>query len=461
MAQQLYEGLPVGEEGSVGLITYMRTDSTNIAEVAQAEARGFIVEKYGPDFVPPTPRVFKAKAKGAQEAHEAIRPTSVRREPSKIKQYLSPEQFKLYDLIWKRFLASQMAAAIMDTTSVDIKAGKEGGEMPYLFRATGSVVKFAGFMIVYTEGRDEDEVVEDEEGKKALPPLTVDEMLDLLALDPEQHFTQPPPRYTEATLIKALEEYGIGRPSTYAPILSTIQDRGYVERIEGRRLVPTEIGFIVNDKLVAHFPEIVDVGFTAHMEEDLDRVASGEEEWVPVIREFYGPFAGMLQLAQDNMEVTTIPVEMTDQICEKCGSPMVIKRGRYGRFIACSAFPKCHNAKSITVPTGAYCPDCGGEIVEKLTRRKRLFFSCSNYPECKFATWNRPIPVRCPNCGGLVTEVGKGQPGYVCTKCATTYEDMAAIEAAPKNAALVSAPTAESTALPSTSTAPATTDGEQ
>jgi len=422
VAQQLYEGLPVGEEGSVGLITYMRTDSTNIAEVAQAEARAFIAEKYGPDFVPPTPRQYKTKAKGAQEAHEAIRPTSVRREPAKIKEYLTPEQFKLYDLIWKRFVASQMSAAVMDTTSVDIMAGKQGGEMPYLFRATGSTVKFPGFMIVYTEGRDEDAVEEDDEGKRALPPLTVDELLDLLALDPQQHFTQPPPRYTEATLIRALEEYGIGRPSTYAPILSTIQDRGYVERIEGRRLMPTEIGFLVNDLLVKHFPEVVDVGFTAHMEEDLDRVASGDAEWVPVMREFYAPFARTLALADKNMEMVTIPVETTDQVCEKCGSPMVIKRGRFGKFIACSAFPKCRNAKSITIPTGAYCPQCGGEIVEKTTRRKRIFYSCGNYPACTFALWNKPIPAHCPTCGGLVTEAGKNQQGYVCTKCGSTYE---------------------------------------
>jgi len=428
VAQQLYEGLPIGDEGSIGLITYMRTDSTNIAEVAQAEARGYIVEKYGPDFVPPVPRQYKTKAKGAQEAHEAIRPTSVHREPNKIKQFLTPEQFKLYDLIWKRFVASQMAAAIMDTTSVDIKAGKAESDMPYLFRATGSIVKFPGFMIVYTEGRDEDEIeAEDEEGKKALPPLTVQEMLDLLALYPEQHFTQPPPRYTEATLIKALEEYGIGRPSTYAPILSTIQDRGYVERIEGRRLKPTEIGFLVNDLLVKHFPEVVDVGFTAHMEEDLDRIASGEEEWVPVLREFYEPFAATLSAADQNMEMVTIPVETTDQVCEKCGSPMVIKRGRFGKFLACSAFPKCRNAKSITVPTGAKCPECGGELVEKTTRRKRIFYSCANYPECKFATWNRPVPTPCPACGGLVTEAGKGQYGYVCTKCGTTFEDLAAL----------------------------------
>jgi DNA topoisomerase-1 len=425
LAQALYEGLPVGGEGPVGLITYMRTDSTNVAESAQAEARAYIAQRYGSDFVPPTPRVYKTKAKGAQEAHEAIRPTSVLREPQAIKQYLEPDQFKLYDLIWKRFVASQMAAAIMDTTSVDIAANTSSlvprpSSPDYLFRATGSVVKFPGFMIVYTEGKDEAEVPEaDEEGKRALPPLTIGELLDLLGLYPEQHFTQPPPRYTEATLIRALEEQGIGRPSTYAPILSTIQDRGYVERLEGRRLKPTEIGFLVNDLLVKHFPEIVDVGFTAHMEEDLDRIASGEAEWVPVLRDFFSPFSETLTAAEKNMEKVTIPVEETDEVCEKCGAPMVIKRGRYGRFVACSAFPKCRNARSITVSTGVQCPECKeGNLVEKTTRRKRIFYSCSRYPECKFAVWNKPVPVPCPACGGLLTEAGKKDGGkYVCASC--------------------------------------------
>jgi len=432
IAQALYEGLPVGGEGPVGLITYMRTDSTNVAESAQAEARAYIAQRYGSDFVPPTPRVYKTKAKGAQEAHEAIRPTSVLREPQAIKQYLEADQFKLYDLVWKRFVASQMAAAIMDTTSVDIAANTSSlvprpSSPDYLFRATGSVVKFPGFMIVYTEGKDEAEVpAEDEEGKRALPPLTSGELLDLLGLYPEQHFTQPPPRYTEATLIRALEEQGIGRPSTYAPILSTIQDRGYVERLEGRRLKPTEIGFLVNDLLVKHFPEIVDVGFTAHMEEDLDRIASGETEWVPVLRDFFAPFSETLTAAEKNMESVTIPVEETDEVCEKCGAPMVIKRGRYGRFVACSAFPKCRNARSITVSTGVKCPECKeGDLVEKTTRRKRIFYSCSRYPECKFAVWNKPVPVPCPSCGGLLTEAGKKDGGkYVCASCGNVVEQL-------------------------------------
>jgi len=428
VAQQLYEGLPVGEEGSVGLITYMRTDSTNVAEVAQKEALAYIGEKFGPAYVPPTPRVYKTRSKGAQEAHEAIRPTSVSREPAKIKDYLTPEQFKLYDLIWKRFVASQMAAAIMDVTSVDIAAGAPGAlrstPPEFLLRATGSVVKFPGFMAVYVESKDEPGE-EDEAGKHTLPPLDVNENLDLLGVYPEQHFTQPPPRYTEATLVKALEEQGIGRPSTYAPILSTIQERGYVERIEGRRLIPTEIGYIVNDLLVAYFPEVVDVGFTAQMEEELDQIATGDKEWVPVLRDFFEPFSKTLAIADEKMPPTLIPVEETDQVCEKCGSKMVIKRGRFGKFLACSAFPKCRNARSIVVGTGVACPECKqGELVEKRSRRKRIFYSCSRYPDCKYAVWNKPVPTPCPACGGLMTESNKkGEAGrLVCTACGNVIE---------------------------------------
>ena len=446
VAQGLYEGLEVGEEGNVGLITYMRTDSTNIAAVAQQEARRYITEKYGTDSYPGTPRVFKGKAKGAQEAHEAIRPTSVFREPQKIKEYLAPDQFKLYDLIWKRFVASQMAAAVMDTTSVDIRADTTPGnaQPEFLFRATGSVLKFAGFMIVYTEGRDEAEVAEaaDEEGKKQLPSLVNLEPLDLLGLFPEQHFTQPPPRFTEATLIRALEEAGIGRPSTYAPTLSTIQDRGYVERIEGRRLKPTEIGFITNDLLVKHFPEIVDVGFTAGMEAQLDDIASGQRQWVPMMRAFYDPFKGMLDRAEIEMEPVTVPVETTDIVCEKCGALMVIKRGRFGRFLACPAFPKCRNSRSITVGTGVPCPECKqGELVEKKTRRKRIFYSCGRFPDCKFAVWNRPVAVPCPNCGGLLTESTKKDGGkYVCHTCGSVLDELPALPPLLEGAALPPGP---------------------
>lgn len=421
VAQQLYEGLPIGDEGSVGLITYMRTDSTNVAEVAQGEALDYIGQKFGDRYVPPKLWTYKTKTKGAQEAHEAIRPTSVFREPAAIRQYLTSDQYRLYDLIWKRFVASQMASAILDTVSVDIAADSrvspvDNANATYGLRSTGSRVKFPGFMQVYMEQRDEDEVAE-EEAEKMLPPLTIGEMLNLCGVFPEQHFTQPPPRYTEATLVRALEEKGIGRPSTYAPILSTIQERGYVEQIEGRRLVPTELGFIVNDLLVKHFPEVMDVGFTAEMESRLDEVASGEKNWVRVLQEFYEPFRATVEAARKNMEPTTIPVEMTDQICEKCGSPMVIKRGRYGKFLACSAFPKCRNAQPILAPTGAKCPECGGNLVEKRTRRKRAFYSCANYPDCKFATWNKPLPQPCPHCGGLLTEKPKAPRVAVCAKC--------------------------------------------
>lgn len=419
VAQQLYEGVNLGAEGSVGLITYMRTDSTNLAAAAVAQAREFIAGRYGPEYVPPKPRVYKTKAKGAQEAHEAVRPTHMGREPESIKGFLSPDQYRLYRLIWQRAIASQMAAAIMDSTSVDVVAGPEGGEKPYLFRATGSAVKFPGFMVVYTEGKDEGQA-EEEEGK-TLPPLVEGELLDLIQLLPEQHFTQPPPRYTEATLVKALEEYGIGRPSTYAPTLSTIQDRGYVERVD-KKLVPTEIGFLVNDMLVEHFPEIVDVGFTAEMEEDLDEIARGERQWVPVLREFYGPFEKSLRLAEKRMGTVELKPEETGELCEQCGKPLVIKYGRFGKFIACSGYPQCRNAKSLAIKIGVKCPECGGEMVEKKTRRKRVFYSCGNYPRCTFAVWQRPVPTPCPSCGGMMTL--NGAKGTRCTKCEAEFEAM-------------------------------------
>ncbi|MBI4317365.1 MAG: type I DNA topoisomerase [Chloroflexi bacterium] len=418
VAQGLYEGVNVGGEGAVGLITYMRTDSTNIAASAQAEARGYIAQRFGASYVPEKPRVYKTKSKGAQEAHEAVRPTSITRDPESIKHFLAPEQYKLYRLIWQRMLASQMASAIMDTTSVDILAGRVVNNMPYLFRATGSTVKFPGFMIVYKESKDEGEV-EEEEAKKVLPPLAQGEELDLLKLVPEQHFTSPPPRYTEATLVKALEEYGIGRPSTYAPTLSTIQDRGYVERID-KRLKATEIGTIVNDLLVKHFPEIVDTGFTAHMEEELDEIAAGERSWVPVIREFYDPFSATVVRADSEMERVELKPEPAGEDCEKCGQPMLIKFGRYGKFIACSGYPKCRNAKSFAIKIGVNCPECGGELVEKKTRRKRIFFSCGSYPKCTFGVWNRPLPNPCPSCGGLLTINGKN--AVTCTKCGEVSE---------------------------------------
>jgi DNA topoisomerase-1 len=360
----------------------------------------------------------------------------VRREPEAIKKYLTRDQYRLYDLIWKRFVASQMAPAIYDTISVDVAADSRwqvadgavavpddqlseiGGKPEYLFRASGSRVKFPGFLVVYEEAKDEDAVPDEGEGK-ILPPLSKGEILDLLRLCPQQHFTQPPPRYTEATLVRTLEEYGIGRPSTYAPIISTIQNRGYVERVN-RHLQPTEIGFTVNDLLVKYFPGIVDVGFTARMEEDLDLIASGKRRWVPVLRDFYGPFEKTLQHAEKHMENLDLGEQPTGEVCEKCGHPMIVKWGRYGKFIACSNYPACRNTKPFQVKIGVACPQCGGDLVEKKTRRRRVFYGCSNYPECEFASWKRPLPQPCPACGGLLVEAGKEQAK--CIQCEEQVE---------------------------------------
>ena len=437
IAQQLYEGMEIGDEGLVGLITYMRTDSVNVAEAAQEEARAYIAEKYGDKFRPTKPRRYKTKTKGAQEAHEAIRPTSVRREPKAIKKYLTRDQYRLYDLIWKRFLASQMSSTILDTISVDVVADSKlqiadselmvitGDQLSaishkpdYLFRATGSSIRFPGFLVIYEEAKDEDEAPEEGEGK-ILPPLSTGELLDLLRLLPEQHFTKPPPRYSEATLVKTLEEYGIGRPSTYAPIISIIQTRGYVER-EDKRLIPTELGFIVNDILVKHFPDIINVDFTARMEEDLDLIASGEREWVPVLQEFYGPFEKAVKQAERTMENVDLGPQYTGEMCEKCGHPMIVKFGRHGKFIACSNFPECRNTKSYQIKTGVACPECGGDLVEKRSRKGRIFYGCSSYPECEFATWNQPLPQPCPSCGGLLAAAGKDRAK--CVKCEEVVE---------------------------------------
>lgn len=346
IAQQLYEGLSVGEEGVTGLITYMRTDSTRVAESAIKETRTYIREKYGAEFLPSRPRLFAKKAKGAQEAHEAIRPTKVSREPNLIKPYLTPDQAKLYELIWKRMVASQMADALFDTTTIEIEAKEPREGRSYILKATGSIPHFLGFLILYSEGRDE--VESEEEGKAPLPALAEGEELRFLDLFPEQHFTQPPPRYNEATLVKALEEKGIGRPSTYAPIISTLQERGYVERKEGR-FHPLELGLVVNDLLVGHFSEIVNIDFTARMEEQLDEIARGEENWVGVIREFYTPFDGMLQKAFVQIPKVKVADEPTDEICPQCGRAMVIRMGRYGKFIACSGYPKCKTTKSLNM----------------------------------------------------------------------------------------------------------------
>ena len=346
VAQQLYEGLSLGPEGEVGLITYMRTDSTRVADLAIQETRHYVAEKYGAEFLPSKPRLFTRKAKGAQEAHEAIRPTKAEREPDSVKPYLNADQAKLYRLIWERMVASQMAAAVFDTTAVDIEAREPREGKVYILKATGSILHFPGFLVLYSEGKDEAEGVE--EAGAGLPPLDEAEQLRLLDIFPEQHFTQPPPRFNEATLVKALEERGIGRPSTYAPIISTLRRRNYVERKRDGRFYPLEIGFVVNDLLVQHFPNIVDIGFTAKLEEQLDEIARGERGWVGAISEFYVPFEETLRKANANIVKVKQADEPTDEVCPQCGRPMVIRAGRFGKFLACSGFPKCKTTRSLT-----------------------------------------------------------------------------------------------------------------
>jgi DNA topoisomerase-1 len=427
VAQQLYEGLPLGEEGSVGLITYMRTDSTNVSPLAQEEARRFIAQAYGEHLLPPEPPVYKTRARIAQEAHEAIRPTSVFRTPESVKPYLDRDQYRLYELIWKRFIASQMAPAILDTMTVEIVAVPRAliadGEIPlealenprYLFRATGSAIRFPGFLVVYEEAREEDvKPEEEEEGGGLLPPLEPNERLRLWRVLPEQHFTQPPPRYTEASLIKTLEELGIGRPSTYAPILSTLFQRGYVERVD-KRLVPTPLGITVTDLLVQHFPDIMDVNFTARMEEDLDRIAAGEEDWVEVLRRFYGPFEQRLQEALARIQKVSLDHEVLYEQCPECGAPLQIRYGRFGKFVGCTRFPECRYTRPFFNKLGVPCPQCGGELLEKKSKRGRTFYGCSNWPTCNFTTWKRPLTVRCPHCGGLLVQ--EDRENARCLKC--------------------------------------------
>ena len=417
IAQHLYEGLPLGKEGSVGLITYMRTDSTHVAPSALSEARDYIRLKFGPEFAPKSPRVFTRKVRGAQEAHEAIRPTSIRREPQGIRGFLNLDQFRLYDLIWKRMLASQMADAISDATNIDIQGLSQRSNTRYLFKASGSVLKFLGFRTLYVEGRDEPQ--EREDGELPLPELSKDEALDCLELDSKQHFTQPPPRYTEATLIKALEEKGIGRPSTYAPIISTIKDRSYVSKEQGRFL-PQKLGTAVSGLLTAHFSKVIDPGFTAQMEKELDDIARGEQEWVPMLKEFYGPFDKAVKKAMEKAQrVPRSEIdEETDEICEQCGRPMVIKTGRFGRFLSCSGFPECRNSRRLLAKTGVECPRCGGDLVERRQKGKggKRFFGCSNYPKCDLAVNQRPLPQPCPDCSQLLVAFGRG--GARCTSCA-------------------------------------------
>ena len=472
VAQQLYEGIALGSEGSAGLITYMRTDSTSMASVAIAEARQHIKERFGPEYLPKSPRVYKTKSKGAQEAHEAIRPTSIFRTPKSLEGRLNPTQMRLYNLIWLRTLACQMADAIYDATSVDIRASSSTTDKSYIFRANGTRSKFLGFTTLYLEGKDDDT---SEEGNP-LPKLTAGDLLKFLKLKSNQHFTQPPPRYTEATLVKLLEEKGIGRPSTYAPILSTLVDRNYVLK-EQNRLKPTALGTQVSTLLAEFFPDVMDVAFTANMEDSLDQIARGERPWVPMLEEFYFPFKKTLDEAQVKMPRVKVE-EPTDEVCDKCNSPMVIKTGRFGRFLACSAFPECRNTKQLgsdgakaapdeptgevcdkcgsamviktgrfgkfvscstypkcrnTMPmkTGVPCPRCGGDLVERRSKGKgRIFYGCANYPTCDFLVSQRPLPEPCPECGGLM--VSRRGNLQACTVCAWKGEPSKKPEVAAK-----------------------------
>ncbi|MFA6131823.1 MAG: type I DNA topoisomerase [Patescibacteria group bacterium] len=445
LAQKLYEGVTLPGEGQVALVTYMRTDSTNLSELFINEARTFISDKFGADYLLDKPRIFKTKDKGAQEAHEAIRPTDASRTPDSIKDALDRDLWRLYDLIWRRAVATQLPEAIFDSTSADIATGE------YIFRSTGSTIKFDGFLKVYEEKRKD----------SLLPELAKGDAVALENLESKKHTTEPPARYSDASLVKALEEHGIGRPSTYAPTISTILERGYVERDEAKKLKPNQVAYTVTDLLVEHFPNIVDLAFTAKMEKDLDQVAEGKAEWVPVLQEFYGPFHDNLKEKEKSVVKLKPADKPTDQVCEKCGKPMVIRGGRFGDFLACSGFPECKNTKplaqnangeavaaepevvedlcptcgaamimkrgrfgpfiscskypecktikKIEKKTGVKCPQCGeGEIVEKKGRSGRPFFSCNRYPDCKFALWQKPTGEKCPTCSSLMTFAAKG-----------------------------------------------------
>lgn len=403
-AQQLYE---------MGYISYMRTDSLRISEVAQKEAREFIAAQYGAKFIPAKPKQYRAK-KSAQDAHEAIRPTSSVSTPEKLKSKLKPDLYKLYRLIWLRFMASQMSDAVLDMVSADISTGK------YLVKASGSEVKFAGFMTLYVEGKDEAE-----EKSTKLPKLEEGQPLLLSKIDPQQHFTQPPPRYTEASLVKAMEEDGIGRPSTYAPTIATISARGYVAK-DGKSIYPTELGFITTDLMKENFPDIVDVDFTAHMEDEIEDVADGTVSWKEIIRQFYGPFKKTLDEAEEKIGNVEIKDEESDVVCEKCGRKMVYKQGRFGKFLACPGFPECRNTKAIVNTIDAKCPKCGGKVIVRKSKKGVTFYTCENSPECDFISWNEPTDEKCPKCGNSLMKVrafkGRGPLSYKCFNEECDYE---------------------------------------
>ncbi|MCH8875374.1 MAG: type I DNA topoisomerase [Chloroflexi bacterium] len=415
IAQQLYEGIDLNSHEPSGLITYMRTDSTQVSKSAQAEARQVIRSKFGEEHLPEEPPTYKTRARRAQEAHEAIRPTSIARTPESIKGLLSKDQHKLYQLVWRRFLASQMKPAEYDTLSIEAVGRSEAHE--YLFKVNASSLRFPGFLAVLADRKSEEP--EASASLERLPALSKDDPLELKELFPEQHFTQPPARYSDASLIRALEENGIGRPSTYAPILSTLQRRGYVER-DKRRMIPTEIGMTVNDLLVDHFPNIVDLGFTARMEQELDEVAEGDRNWVDVVREFYEPFEVQLERARELMPEVKAEPELIDRKCPECDNQLLIRYGRYGKFIGCSNFPECRHTEPWLEKIGVLCPLDGGELAERRTRKGRTFYGCSNYPECEFTSWKRPEPTPCPNCGGLL--VHQNRRHLQCLKCENVYE---------------------------------------
>jgi len=404
IAQQLYEGVNVKGEGTVGLVSYIRTDSFRISDEAYEAAVAFIKETYGDAFVNPERIVYKSKGK-TQDAHEAIRPTNVSRTPESIKDSLSKDQYRLYKLIWERFVASQMSPAVYDTLSVKLAAGD------YTFRASGSRLHFSGFLEAYSKGEEEDE--------KVIPKLTQGDILQAEQLLPEQHFTQPPARYTDASLIKTLEEIGVGRPSTYAPTLTTIQARHYVTK-EAKNLFPTELGEMVDEIMKTYFPDIVDIDFTANMEKRLDDVEMGKEEWKQIIRDFYPDFKKSVENAAEKLEKIEIKDEETDIVCEKCGRNMVIKYGRYGKFLACPGFPECQNAKPYFEEAGVNCPECGGKVLIKKTKKGRIYYGCEhNGDGCDFMSWNKPTGEKCPECGAFLEEKGRKNPKIVCSneKC--------------------------------------------
>ena len=402
VAQQLYEGVDIGKKGPVGLISYIRTDSVRISKEAQEAALAFIQAQYGPEYVPAQPNVYRGRS-NAQDAHEAIRPTDLKNSPKELKASLSADQYKLYKLIYERFLASQMSEAVLEATTVAFDVNGVS------FRATGVRTLFAGFTVIYTEGRDD-------QGEKEvqLPPIREGDSFEPKAVTPEQKFTQPPARYTEATLVKTLEEKGIGRPSTYAPTITTIVDRGYVLR-EKKTLQPTELGFVVTRLMKENFKGIVDVAFTAGMEEKLDKVEEGQVPWQQVVEDFYTPFEKDLEAAGANIDKVKLPDPVSDVPCDKCGAMMVIKTGRFGKFLACPNFPECRNTKPLIEKLDVQCPKCGGDIIKRHTKKGKNFYGCSNYPNCDFVSWDKPVPGKCPKCGGiLVQRMGQNGPFIAC-----------------------------------------------